>query len=90
MHRRTGSSTLPTAAQNKKKTMAIQTTYRRKLDARDIAIYTEWQALTSDPNNSREEIRAMLMRKHHLHSRSAIHEAIKRGEKKINENHTAQ
>lgn len=64
--------------------MAEYTTpYRKKLEARDFAIYTEWQQLTADPNNSREEIRAHLMRKHKLHSRSSIHEAIKRAERKF-------
>lgn len=59
------------------------TPYRRKLEARDVAIYTEWKELTADPNNSREEIRLRLMRKYKLHSRSSIHEAIKRAERKF-------
>lgn len=58
------------------------TPYRKKLEARDFEILTEWNELTADPENSREEIRLRLMRKHKLHSRSSIHEALKRARRK--------
>lgn len=61
----------------------LRTPYRKKLEARDFAILAEWQELTADPSNSREKIRAHLMRKYKLYSRSSIHEALKRAQRKF-------
>lgn len=59
----------------------FRTPYQQEKAEKDLAIFREFEkALADDPQASKEAITAFCMDKYHIHSRSAIWAARKRGE----------
>ena len=59
----------------------FRTPYQQEKAEKDMAIFREFEkALADDPQASKEAITAFCMEKYHIHSRSAIWAARKRGE----------
>lgn len=64
--------------------MTFRSDYQREQEARDTAIYNDWNAaIEKDPHASREALTTHLMNKYKLHSRSAIWAARKRAEARL-------
>ena len=60
-----------------------KTRFQAERDARDLAIYNEWNKLAADPEQSRVEINNYLMNKYGIHSPGTIYEIRKRVAAKI-------
>ena len=57
-----------------------KTPFQGERDARDLAIYNEWNKLAADPEQSRVEINNYLMMKYCIHSTGTIYQIRKRVE----------
>lgn len=52
---------------------------------RDLALYEEFQKLTSEPNSSRTEVTTYLMNKYGLHSAASVWNIRKRVDERLKE-----
>lgn len=57
-----------------------KTQFQAERDARDFAIYEEWNKLAADPEQSRVEINIYLMKKYGIHSSGTVYQIRKRVE----------
>lgn len=57
-----------------------KTRFQAERDARDLAIYNEWNKLAADPEQSRVEINNYLMMKYRIHSSGTVYQIRKRVE----------
>lgn len=57
-----------------------KTLFQAERDARDLAIYHEWNKLAADPEQSRVEINIYLMKKYGIHSSGTVYQIRKRVE----------
>lgn len=66
-----------------------KTALQEEREARDLAIYNEYNALVSDPNQSRTQANQYLMEKYGLHSTGTVYCIRKRVEERLNEQNNA-
>lgn len=62
----------------------FKTPFQQEKEQRELAIYTEYQELASDPNKSKVVIAQHLCKKYHLATVSTIYAIRKRVEKRLN------
>lgn len=60
-----------------------KTDFQEARDARDLAIYNEYNALASDKEQSRTQINAYLMKKYDLHSNGTLYAIRRRVERRL-------
>lgn len=70
---------------NKMKTQVFKTPYQVEQEAKDMAIYNEWNELMKVPGQSRTGVSQHLMQKYNIHSSSTIWFIRKRVEKRLEE-----
>lgn len=80
---------------NQKQPPLLSTPAKAERDARDMALYREYERLCSVPGQSRVAAAALLMKKYKIHSTSTFHAIRKRVEARLNlqnenENETEQ
>lgn len=64
--------------------MAILITdYQKKKQAKELAIYHDYNQLMSSPNAMKVAVQEVLMKKYSIHSRSTIWAILKRVERRI-------
>lgn len=67
------------------KTQVFKTPYQVEQEAKDMAIYSEWNELMKVPGQSRTGVTQHLMQKFNIHSASTIWFIRKRVEKRLEE-----
>ena len=67
----------------KRPTLRVKTPLQEKREARDLAIYNEYNALAANPEQSREELNRYLMEKYGIHSTGTLYLIRKRVEGRI-------
>ncbi len=65
-------------------TLRVKTVLQEKREARDLAIYNEYNALASNPEQSKEELNRYLMEKYNIHSTATLYLIRKRVEERLN------
>lgn len=65
-------------------TLRVKTALQEKREARDLEIYNEYNALCSNPEQSREELNKYLMEKYGIHSTGTLYVIRKRVEERLN------
>ena len=60
-----------------------KTTLQEEREARDLAIYNEYNALVADPNQSRTQAIQYLMGKYNFHSNGTVYVILKRVEERV-------
>jgi len=66
----------------------IKTEYQLEKEARELAIYNEWNELMSQPGAMASAVEKHLMQKYSIHAKSTIWFARKRVEKRLTANNT--
>ncbi len=61
-----------------------KTKLQEKREARNLAIYNEYNALASNPEQSKEELNKYLMEKYGIHSTGTLYLIRKRVEERLN------
>lgn len=61
----------------------MKTPLQEKREARDLAIYNEYNALASNPEQSKEELNRYLMEKYGIHSTGTLYLIRKRVEDRL-------
>ena len=67
-----------------KPTLRMKTKLQEKRQARDLAIYNEYNALAANPEQSKEELNKYLMEKYDIHSTGTLYLIRKRVEERLN------
>lgn len=60
-----------------------KTTLQEEREARDLAIYNDYNALVADPNQSRTQAIQYLMGKYNIHSTGTVYVILKRVEERV-------
>lgn len=63
--------------------MTFKTEHAKKKEARDAAVYKEWQELTANPENSKTAVSEHLMKKYGVYSRATIWQMCRRAEARL-------
>ena len=61
----------------------MKTPLQEKREARDLAIYNEYNALAANPEQSREELNRYLMEKYGIHSTGTLYLIRRRVENRL-------
>lgn len=61
----------------------FKTAYQEEMEAKDMAIYTEWNELMKIPGQSATAVTQHLMQKYNIHSQSTIWVMRKRAEARL-------
>lgn len=61
----------------------FKTAYQEEMEAKDMAIYTEWNELMNIPGQSATAVTQHLMQKYNIHSQSTIWVMRKRAEARL-------
>jgi hypothetical protein len=64
--------------------MTLKTDYRIKKEAKEMAIYNEFQKLAANPENAIKKINQYLMKKYDINAEGTIWNIRKRVEKRLN------
>ncbi len=67
----------------KRPTLRVKTPLQEKREARDLAIYNEYNALASNPEQSKEELNRYLMEKYGIHSTGTLYLIRRRVEDRL-------
>ncbi|MGN0207583.1 MAG: hypothetical protein ACI4BC_10085 [Muribaculaceae bacterium] len=67
-------------------TLRVKTKLQEKREARDLAIYNEYNALAANPEQSKEELNKYLMEKYGIHSTGTLYIIRKRVEERLKRN----
>lgn len=63
--------------------LRVKTPLQEKREARDLAIYNEYNALASNPEQSKDELNKYLMEKYDIHSTGTIYVIRQRVEARL-------
>ena len=64
-------------------TLRVKTALQEKREARDLAIYNEYNTLAANPEQSKEELNKYLMEKYGIHSTGTLYLIRKRVEERL-------
>lgn len=66
--------------------MTLKTKHQQITEAREAAIYKEWNRLRANPNSMKTAIAEALMEKYGIYSRATVYQIVKRVEKRMKTN----
>lgn len=67
----------------KRPTLRVKTPLQEKREARDLAIYNEYNTLAANPEQSKEELNRYLMEKYGIHSTGTLYLIRRRVEDRL-------
>lgn len=83
MNKKRNSKINRTVNSNKMKTQVFKTPYQVEQEAKDMAIYNEWNELMKVPGQSRTGVTQHLMHKYSIHAQSTIWMMRRRAEQRL-------